>query len=80
MSFEEFMEMKRKEMIKDHWRNKAKTKKDSNRVNEDPIEWSFAPNGGEPIVAIRPAGSVTISLGGKWQRTQNPAFRHQVCK
>ena len=74
MSFEEFMEMKRKEMIKDHWRNKAKTKKDSNRVNEDPIEWKFAPNGGEPIVSIKPAGSVTISLGGKWQRTRNPAF------
>lgn len=74
LSFEEFMEMKRREMIKDHWRNKAKTKKDSSRVNNDPIEWSFAPNGGEPIVSIRPAGNVTISLGGKWQRTENPAF------
>lgn len=74
ISFEEFVEMKRREMIKDHWRNKAKTSKDSNRVNNDPIEWGFLKKDGEPIVSIRPAGNVTISLGGKWQRTANPAY------
>ena len=74
VSFEQFVEMKRREMIKDHWRNKAQTSKDSTRVNNDPIEWGLLKKDGEPIVSIRPAGNVTISLGGKWQRTENPAF------
>lgn len=74
LSFEQFAEMKRREMIKDHWRTKAQTKKDSNRVNNDPLEWGLYKKSGEPIVSIKPAGNVTISLGGKWQRTENPAF------
>ncbi len=74
VSFEDFVEMKRREMIKDHWRTKSKTKKDSSRVNDDPLEWGLMGKNGEPIVTIKPAGSVTISLGGKWQRTENPAF------
>ncbi|MDB4835027.1 cell surface protein SprA [Cyclobacteriaceae bacterium] len=74
MTFEQFMEMKRREMIKDHWRTKAKTQKDSTRTNNDPLEYGLYKPGGEPIVTIRPAGTVTLSLGGKWQRTENPAF------
>ena len=52
----------------------SQTSKDSNRVNNDPIEWGLLKKDGEPIISIRPAGNVTISLGGKWQRTENPAF------
>ncbi len=73
MTFEEFAEYQRKKRMQEHWK-KAIKKKKKGKGGTDPFGFAILSPKGEPIVDIRPSGNVTISMGGRWSRTQNPAI------
>lgn len=72
MTFQEFAEWQRKRMINEYW--EAKSNSDNPRAQDDLAPPLFEiKRGGKPIVEIRPSGFVSIELGGRWQRVDNPA-------
>jgi len=72
LNFQEFAEHQRKRMIQEYW----KAKLDQDNPNKDQ---SLAPplfeikHQGKPLVEIRPSGFVSMEIGGRWQRVDNPA-------
>lgn len=76
MTFQEFAEYQRKKMIEEYWREKNKGEYNDTLDNPQPLVYEIKRNG-KPIVSIRPAGSVTLDLGGKWQRNSNPAISYR---
>ncbi|MCP4522323.1 MAG: cell surface protein SprA [Cytophagales bacterium] len=73
MTFQEFAEWQRKQMIRQYWKTKTKGSYNDSLDNPQPLVYEIKKNG-KPVISIRPAGSVTIDLGGKWQRNNNPAI------
>ncbi len=76
MTFQEFAEYQRKRMIKDYWREKNKTVYNDSLQNPKPLVYEIKRNG-KPVVSIRPAGSITLDFGGKWQSNNNPAINER---
>ena len=79
MTFEQFMEFKKEQQIKQYWGQIA-AGEDAGALGNDrlipviPLNPGLDRIFGGNYVDIRPNGSVTLSFGGKWQRTFNPAL------
>jgi cell surface protein SprA len=72
MSPEDYAEYRREQLMREHWKKAAKTEEELNRESEDGFSgWKAGPKS-EPLVEIIPAGNVTITLGGRWQKSENP--------
>lgn len=77
MTFEEYMEYKDREMMKNYWNNRnagvSEVKdKDASEASLKIPTPGLGSIFGKDFVEIKPNGSVTLDFAGKWQRTRNP--------
>lgn len=79
MTFEEYEQYKRRDMMRSYWKNKNSSDSSVNNSDEKSLiprikyankEGPF----GSPYIEIRPTGLVTLDFGGRWQRTANPSY------
>lgn len=73
MTFEEFAEYQKKKRMQQQWKD-LQPDAGKGAGAAIPLSWQVKSPKGEPIVDIKPSGNVTISLGGRWSRTENPAI------
>lgn len=73
LTFQEFAEWKREQMIREYWDKKTDSLDKRNDEEIKPPVWSFGPKG-DPLVEIRPSGYVTLDFGARFQTTENPAI------
>ena len=73
LTFQEFAEWKREQMIRDYWDQKTDSLDKREEEEIKPPIWTFGKKG-DPLVEIRPSGYVTLDFGARFQRTENPAI------
>lgn len=72
MTPSELAEYRKKELMKQYWKKASKTQEETVRENET-FSWAIPkPGTTEPLIEIKPAGNLTVSLGGRWQKNENP--------
>lgn len=73
MTFQEFAEYKKDQMMREYWDHKTDSL--DKRPDEEikPPLWTFGKKG-DPLVEIRPSGNVTLNFGARFQKTENPAI------
>lgn len=71
LTFQEFAEWKREQMIREYWDQKTDSLDKREEEEIKPPVWSFGKRG-DPLVEIRPSGYVTLDFGFRFQKTENP--------
>lgn len=73
MSFQEFAEWKREQMVREYWDHKTDSLDQRPEEDIKPPVWTFGKKN-DPLVEIRPSGYVTLDFGARFQKTENPAI------
>ncbi len=72
MSPEDYAEYRRQQLMSQHWKKISKTPEEEKREVEQNFSGWKVGSKKDPLVEIIPAGNVTITFGGRWQKTENP--------
>lgn len=79
MSPQDFAEFRKDQLMKEYWEKISLNKKEEERKAPNPLSKTiYKPGTTEPLVEIKPAGSINVRFGGKWQKTENPAVARSL--
>lgn len=74
MSPQDFAEYRKNQLMDEYWEKISLNKEEEERKAPNPLnKIIYKPGTTEPLVEIKPAGSINVRFGGRWQRTENPA-------
>ncbi|MFK7900824.1 MAG: cell surface protein SprA, partial [Cyclobacteriaceae bacterium] len=78
MTFQEYAEYQRTQMMRNYWKNNARAKAGQEAENDiSPPVFQKKNAAGQNIIEVRPSGFVNLDFGGRWQRVDNPAIAVQ---